>query len=227
MSGMGTGQGFSQLASGAIRLAYAQAQKKDANRRLNRLGEMPDMVVPQEVLQNQTQAKINAEQGLPSAQYNQAVRNIQRQQNAAIRGAQDRRMGGALISGVQQSTNDAYSSLDARNAMARLNNQRTLMDVNNNIGRYRQAIYENYIRNKYIPQYNYAMSEKGAGNANTIAGLDSVIAGGSSLAGGMGGGSGGGGFNMGSFGGGGTGGSAISNPQIQQIGGSGIGYVGG
>lgn len=204
----GTGQGFTQLASGAIRLAYAQGQKSDANRRLRNLGEMPDMTIAPETYENQTLARINAETGLPSAQYNQASRNIERQQGNAIRYAQDRRSAGALIPGISRVTNDAYAGLDAKNSAARMGNERTLMGVNNNVAAMRRAVYENYINKKWIPQYNYAMSERGAGNENTIAGLDSVIAGGSSLAGGMGGGSGGGsGFGGGSMGSGGASGS--------------------
>ena len=220
---MGYGQGFTQLASGAVRLAYAQGQKADANRRLRNLGEMPEMTVAPETYENQTLARINATNGLPSAQYNQAMRNIQRQQNAAIMRAQDRRSAGALIPAIQQVSDNAYGNLDAKNANARLANERGLMGANRDVAAMRKAIYLNYINKKWIPQYNYAMSEKGAGNANTIAGLDSVIAGGASLAGGMGGGSG---FS-GMMGGGSSGGGAIANPAAQQIGGSIGGYLGG
>lgn len=205
---MGMGQGFSQLASGVLKIGYGNSQSYDANKRLKRLGELPDENIPPEVLENKTNAEIGAETGLPAAQYTQAMRNILRQQTSAIKAGQDRRMAGALIGGVQQNTNSATLGLDVQNALARERNQQRLAGANNQIGMWRHRIYENFLKNKYIPQFNYAMSEKGAGNANQMAGLDSVIAGGSSLAGGGSGGGGGGLEGLGGLLGGGGGSSS-------------------
>lgn len=196
--------GFSDIASGIIKLSYGGSQVHDANRRLKKLGELANENIAPEVLENKTNSLIGAETGLPAAQYAQAMKNIQRQQASAIKSGQDRRMAGSLIGGVQQNTNDALLKLDTQNALARERKQKELMGVNNTIGMWRNRIYNNY-RSKWIADQNYALSEKGAGEANQIAGLDSAVSGASSLVS-MGGG-GGGGMGGGSFGGAGASGS--------------------
>lgn len=205
MSAGGAGGVFSGLTSGVMKIAVGQGQLREGRRLLNRLGEMPNQTIPQEVLENKTNAEIAAREGMPSAQYAQAMRNIQRQQASAIQAGQNRRMAGSLIGGIQQNTNSANLNLDVANANARMKNQAKLASANNNIGMWRNRIYENYINKKYIPEQNYARSLQGAGNANRIAGIDSVMG----SVGGMGGMMGGGGSpgGGGSFGGAGASGS--------------------
>lgn len=204
----GFGGLFSSLAGAAIKGTTASAQKKEARKLMAKIGEMPQETIAPELLDNKTIASISAAEGLPSEQYALAQKNIQRNQMAALRGAQDRRMSGALITGIQDNTNNANLKLDVANANARRDNQGKLMQANRNIARMRKMIYDNYINKNYIPTLNYARALRGAGQQNANAALDQGISGITRFMGGMGG-SGGGGFSFGggSFGNGGASGS--------------------
>lgn len=187
----GAGGLVSSLIGAAIKGSTGGAQRKEARRIMQRIGEMPPETIAPELLENQTLARINATQGLPSEQYNLAMKNIQRQQMNAIKNAQDRRMAGALISGIQSNTNDATLKLDAANANARMNNQKTLMGVNSQIGQRRGQIYRNYLQNYYLPNLNYARALNGAGFQNSASAVDQGASGIVNFISGMGGNSGG------------------------------------
>lgn len=183
-------------ASGLIKGITGLFQKKKGKDMLKNL-QYPDEAIPVELLQNQQQARINANLGLPSEQYNQAMRNIQRQQLMALRGAQDRRGGLAVLGGLQQNANDALLKLDSANAAQRLNNQKALYGINSQVAGTRRDLFDKNVRQKYIQNYNYAQGLIGAGNQNFTGGLDNIVAGGGqALYGSKNGlfGSGGGGF---------------------------------
>ncbi len=156
------GAGIGSLAGGLLGAITGAGQKNKAHNLLNSL-QFPNEQIPYEV----TQA---ASEGLPSEQYNLAMKNIQRQQNAAISNAQDRRGGLATIAKTQQISDDAMGSLDAKNAEARMQNQKAL-------GNWRDKVWDNNVKQKYIRDYNYAQSLLGAGNVNFTEGLDKGIAG--------------------------------------------------
>lgn len=189
--GMEGGAGlFTSLLGAALKGTAARAQRMEARKIMQKIGEMPPETVAPEMMENQTLARIGAQTGLPSEQYNLAMKNIQRQQMNAIKSAQDRRMVGSLIPGVQQATNDATGKLDAQNAMARMNNQGKLLNANAQIGRRRGEIYRNYLQNYYLPNLNYARALNGAGYQNAISGVEQGVGGIANFIGGMGGGGG-------------------------------------
>lgn len=151
-------------------------QKKKGNALLKQ-NPYPTEPIPNELLANQQQAQRMADEGMPSAQYQQAQKNIQRQQVAAIQSAQDRRLGGATISGVQQATNDAQANLDAKSAEMRRQNQLNLQSVNNDVAGYRSKAFDWNQKNRYLQAYQLGNSLVGAGNANMFAGADKLLAG--------------------------------------------------
>lgn len=206
---MGGGSGlFTALAGAAIKGTAASAQRKEARKIMQKIGEMPPETIAPEFYENQTLSRIDAAKGLPSEQYNLAAKNIQRNQVGAIMSAQGRRMGGSLIPAIQQVTNNSMADLDARNATARMSNKGRLMQVNSDIGRRKGDIYRNWLQNYYLPNLNYSRALNGAGYQNAIAGLDQGVAGIAGAMGSSGGGSGGQGlFGGGSFGSGGASGS--------------------
>jgi hypothetical protein len=191
-------QGVSGLANQIIGLK----QRKQGKKLLREIGDSPVEQMPSEVLQNQEQARINANTGLPSEQYNQAMKNLQRQQMMALRGAQDRRGGLLTLAGNEQGYNDALLNLDAKNAQARLQNQNTLYGVNNNVAGWKHRLFQNNVADKWNRKYQYAMSLLGAGNQNASTGIDQFAAGGMRGLQGMN--FGGGGSNSGSNLGGGS-----------------------
>lgn len=123
----------------------------------------PDYEIPPEAVQA-------ASEGLPSSQYDLAMKNIQRQQAQAIQSAQDRRAGIGTLGKTQQITNDATLSLDAANARARQINQQRL------IGQ-REKAWDWNKKQKYIQDYNYGMGLIGSGRQNIAGGFDRGISG--------------------------------------------------
>lgn len=114
--------------------------------------------VPKDVLETQAMARQMAKEGMPSEQYKMAERNIQRNQNAAMQAAQDRRGGLMKVGQVQQATNDATLALDAESARQKRANIQYLGQVNNVVGAYRQKRGER--------DWDYAMGLLGAANQN-------------------------------------------------------------
>lgn len=171
-----------QSVGGQIKSIVGLIQSRKASKLLKGL-QYPVETLPDEYAQNQRMAQNMASTGLPSEQYNLAMKNIQRQQVAALRSANDRRGGLAVIPGILQGTNDATLNLDAQNAAARMNNQRNLMTVNNQVASVKRDLYDKNIRQKYLRDYAYAMGLKGMGNQNMFGGLDQMLGAGTSAAG--------------------------------------------
>lgn len=193
-SGGGAGAGITQGISGLVSGITGLVQKHKANELLART-KRPTYAIPGEIMQNQKQAELNANTGLPSEQYQQGMQNIARQQNAALQRAGDRRGGLLAVAGTQQQGNDATLKLDVANAQARLNNQKTLYGVNNQVAAYKDKAFNINEMQPYQQNYSYGMNLLGAGNQNLLAGVDKVAAGAGRLFGG--GGSGGGGRRSG------------------------------
>lgn len=164
------------LASGLIKGFIGSGQKRKALA-LMKKNKLPAYEIPAEAVQA-------ASEGLPSAQYNQAMQNIQRQQSNAIAASQDRRGGLANITRTQQLTNDAIGNLDAANAKAR---QQNLI----RLGQYKEKAWDWNKKQKFLDDRQYAMSLLGAGNQNVAVGIDSALSGLASFGGKMGGNGGG------------------------------------
>ncbi len=154
--------GGAQLIGGLFKGGKARRQKREGRRLLAEAGD-PDYVIPSEI----TQA---AAEGLPQQQYDQAMKNIQRQQMQAISGAQDRRGGLASIGKIQDNTNNATLGLDVADAKARQQNQRTL-------AQYKDKAWDWNTRQRFERKYNYAQSLIGAGNQNAAGAFDQAIGG--------------------------------------------------
>lgn len=150
-------------------------QQKKQSAKLLAANQFTPATVPQSALYNQQLAEQQANEGLPSQQYQMAMKNIQRQQSTAMRSAQDRRAGVGLIGQIQQGSNDSQARLDAQNAQVRLQNQQRLMGVNNQVAGYTTQAWQLNEQNRR-QQYNYGMQLLGAGNENIIHGIDSGVA---------------------------------------------------
>lgn len=168
--------GGAQVLSGLIGGLVGGGQRRKGNNLLNSLS-YPTESIPQAVLENQESARERANKGLPSAQYNQAMQNIQRQQMTAITGAQSRRSALDALPSIQQQSNDATLNLDSADAKQRVANQNNLQEVNNQVGQWQDKVWDNNVKQKYIQNYNYAMGLIGSGNNNIQSGVDRGIAG--------------------------------------------------
>lgn len=189
--GGGQGQGIANMAGGLVGGITGLFQRKKAKRLLKEAGEQPLYQIPQEILRNQKTAELNAQQGMPSQQYNNAMKSIQQSQNAALAGATDRRSALMALPSIQRQANAAYGNLDAQSAQMQRQNQQTLYNVGNTTAQYRDKAYNTNELQPWQRKYNYAQSLLGAANQNIMSGIDKFIGGGGSLlAGGMGGGTG-------------------------------------
>ena len=163
------------VGSAAVSVGTGISQKNKAKKELAALGNAPKEAVPQELLDNQAMARVRATTGLPSEIYNNNQKNIERTQMAAIKNAQDKRLGSGIVAGVQDNTNNAKLNLDAMDAQQRINNEKTLYGVNSQVAAVKRDIYNKDTRNQYWNKYQYAMSLMGQGNANEMQGAQQVI----------------------------------------------------
>lgn len=177
----GVGQALANTVSGVFSGIVGLGQRKKAKRLLANL-QRPEYMIPNEVLQNQKMAQQAANEGLPSQQYNQAMQNIQRQQNRALTAATDRRGGLMALPGLQQQSNDALLGLDVKDAQARMANQQRLYGINSQVGQYRDKAFEINKMQPYQRDYGYAQSLLGMGNQNLYGGIERLIAGGGQFA---------------------------------------------
>lgn len=168
----GVGQGLSGLLGGIVGFG----QRRKAKKMLRSL-KRPTYAIPEEILKSQKQAELSAQEGLPSQQYQQAMKNIQRRQNEAIAAATDRRSGLMAISGSNRAANDAVVDLDVADAQQRLANQRTLYDISGRTAGYRDKAFQINQMQPYEQQYQYANSLLGAGNQNMLGGADKLLSG--------------------------------------------------
>jgi hypothetical protein len=160
----------------AATLITGGVQKHKANKALADLNRnQPIETIPQEILQNQELASLRSKTGLPSEQYAMAQKNIERQQARSLKAAMDRKMGLNLIGTLDDNANTAQGNLDVANAQARLGNEKTLMNVNNQVGNWRKGIYDRNVRQVWNRNFDYNMALKGQGNQNIANGINSGI----------------------------------------------------
>lgn len=176
-SGGGAGQGVANMAGGLIGGITGYLQTRKAKRLLNAAGEQPLYNIPQEILRNQKTAELNAQEGMPSQQYNNAMKNIQESQRNALSGAIDRRSALMALPGIQRAANSAYGNLDAQSAQIRRQNQQTLYNVGNTTAQYRDKAWNTNQLQPWQRKYNYGMQLLGAGNQNLTGGLEKFLGG--------------------------------------------------
>ncbi len=145
-----------QTTSGVVSGITGFFQRKQGNKLLKE-NPFPTEAMPAEVLANQQIAQGAAQQGLPSEQYQQAQRAIQRNQSAALNSATDRRAGVTSIGAIQEGTNNAQGNLDAANAEARRQNIGQLLGVNNQVASWKDKLFDWNQRAKYEQNRSYAM----------------------------------------------------------------------
>ena len=162
--------------TGLLNFGVGVSQRHKGRKLLKQIGEAPLESIPQEVMQNQQMAQLAANTGLPSEQYAMAMKNLQRQQMIQLNRANDRRGGLSVLAGGQQASNDALLDLDVSNANARIQNQKTLYGINNNVASWKDKIWQNNINNPWQRKYQYGMGLLGIGNQNFTSGIDTLAA---------------------------------------------------
>lgn len=184
----GAGQGVANIGSGLVSGITGYFQRRKAKKMLKGL-QQPTYVIPNEILQNQKMAQQAANEGMPSQQYNNAMKNFRQTEADVLASARDRRSALMALPRVQQQTNANIGNLDAQDAAMRQQNQRTLYGINSQVAGYRDKAFDINQMQPYQRDYSYAMGLLGAGNQNLLSGADKILAGGGQLLAGGGGGS--------------------------------------
>lgn len=183
-SGGGPGQAMANIAGGLIGGVTGYLQKRKAKKLLQAAGEQPLYNIPQEILRNQKTAELNAQEGMPSQQYNNAMKNIQESQRNALSSSTDRRSALMALPGIQRAANNAYGNLDSQSAQIRRQNQQTLYNVGNTTAGYRDKAWNTNELQPWQRKYNYGMQLMGTGNQNLTGGIDKLASGAGLLVGG-------------------------------------------
>ena len=172
----GLGSLIGGVVGAGVGLISGVSQKNKAKSLLAK-EQFPTYSIPREALANQQIAQQNALIGTPSAQYNQAMKDIKESTNQAISNAQSRNAGLGYIGAAQQNENNAVGKLGAQSVAQRLANEKVLMGANTAVAGYRDKQFQINQMQKYQQNYNYAMGLLGAGNQNIVHGVDALGAG--------------------------------------------------
>lgn len=134
----------------------------------------PEYQIPQEEMQNQSIAARMAMGGLPSEQYQQAMNNIGRNENFGLNALQTRGGNVGDINALVGQSNDATLGLDTANAQARLQNEGTLMNVNQSLAGYKDKAYQVNKLQRYLMRIGMASSMMNSGNQGVSQGISGM-----------------------------------------------------
>lgn len=136
----------------------------------------PEYEIPQEVLDNLTDAQIQALRGLPQEQISLYLDNVARSEQSALEAMSTRNAGLTGLSGVQQQSNDAYRDLLSMDAQQRQANEKALMGVRSDVAGYRDKAFQTNQMQPYIDMMQGAEAMKGAGIQNIMGGVQAGAA---------------------------------------------------
>ncbi|MES2395815.1 MAG: hypothetical protein V4549_07420 [Bacteroidota bacterium] len=168
------------IASGAATMAgvqYVKGKRDQKKAEKNR----PKYEIPEEAYQNLNQAQQSALQGLPEAQKQQYLNNLQQSSAYALQQTTSRRGGLTGVAAINQQQNQGLQNLAASDAQARMNNQQQLYNFRNQMADYKGQAYQ---VNKLNPYYE-GIAQKQARDAALFQNLNNAAGMGMS---GMGGG---------------------------------------
>lgn len=167
--------GWGSLIGGVLGAGYGliegESQRDQANRLLHNT-QYPTEAVPQEVLDNQQRAVNAANEGTPSQQYQNSLKQINQNQATAYFRAKSLKSANADLPAIQATADTATGNLNAQSAMTRAQNNRALYGVNNTVAGWKDKVWQWNQQNRYRQNYNYGMSLLGAGNYNISQGVD-------------------------------------------------------
>lgn len=136
----------------------------------------PEYEIPQEVLDNLTDAQIQALRGLPQEQISLYLDNVARSEQSALEAMSTRNAGLTGLSGVQQQSNDAYRDLLSMDAQQRQANEKALMGVRSDVAGYRDKAFQTNQMQPYLDMMQGAEAMKGAGIQNIMGGVQAGAA---------------------------------------------------
>lgn len=143
----------------------SESQKAKANQ-IEKGLKQPQYEIPPEFYQNRNLARQMAQLGLPSAQYNNNLNQINASQAAGLATAQRSGNPGAGISSITGQTNTALNNLNAEDAQARNSNERYYIDQNSQVANQKLQQQQANVFDPYTQHYNEMQAYRGAGMQN-------------------------------------------------------------
>lgn len=162
------------LALGGLQTASGIAQYFKG-RKMAKGNTRPSYEIPEEIKQNMSQAQMQAYEGLPEAQKQQYISNLQRSANFGLSAMSDRKAGLSGLSALVQNQNDAYNNLLSQDSAAHQANLANLMNVRSQMAGYKDQEFQ---MNKLVPFQETAQASQGlqgAGLQNIYGGLESGV----------------------------------------------------
>lgn len=175
--GISVGIGAISLGTG---VAKSISQSNQANK-IDRNNPRPNYTIPEEYRQNYLLAKQMAQIGLPQQQYNNQMQGIQQNQTGAVNALSHSANPGAGLASIVRGGDAAVDNLNARDAMARQQNQRFAIGQNAQLGQQELAKQQYDKFDKYSENFNQSQALRSAANSN----LNSAFNGASQMVGGL------------------------------------------
>ena len=154
---------LTQATMGVAQMAAGFLQKKP---------KLEEYTIPDEVLQNMSQADRMQYEGLPQAQKEQFIQNIQRAGASALSSSTSRKGGLGLISSVAQQQSDQYMNLLSADSQARMNNMSNLFTARSAVAAEREKKF-NIKRENTLEKRASIDALRGAGMQNTMGAVSS------------------------------------------------------
>jgi len=135
--------------------------------------ERPVREIPAEVMQNLSQAQVQALEGMPEAQRMAYIEDIQRSTQGGLRQLSDRRSGIAGVTQLHQNELDAQRGLMGQDAMMRMQNQDRLQAQRTEMGRQRDIQFDVNQYQPFLDKMRMAEGLIGSGMQNVMGGVKS------------------------------------------------------
>ena len=133
----------------------------------------PEYQIPSEIEQNMSEAELMSYYGMPDAQKQSYMQNIQRSGQQALSGTADRKGGLGMVSAIQQNQQDSYSNLLSADVQQRMQNIQNAQNMRSVMADYKDKAFQMNEMQPYQQDYAEAQGLIGAGMQNFMGGLQS------------------------------------------------------
>lgn len=159
------GQGVKAAIGGVQAIKGAQTLKN---------AKRPEYQIPDEIKQNLTDAQLSEIEGLPAAQRNKYIQDIQRNQAAVLKSSGDRMGGISGLGGIADASNQAMGNIFMQDVMARQQAKNRLSQARTEMAGYRDKAYKLNELDPYLNKMQEGQALVGAGTTNAMDAFQSV-----------------------------------------------------
>jgi len=158
-----------QAAAGIGQAVAGYIQKKNLTR--------PEYQIPDEIEKNMSEAELMSYYGMPDAQKQQYMQNIQRAGQQALAGVADRKGGLGMVSTIQQSQQDSYMNLLSADVQQRMQNIQNAQQQRNVMAQFKDKAFDINEMQPYQQSYAEAQALIGSGMQNVMGGVSTAAMG--------------------------------------------------